>query len=88
MLRDVETMTSGVLRGLADVIEGEAQAALQLRDTRADELRARVIVEEERSRALSDPEKETEMRLCLSLVDLALDLEHCVRSNFVPDSGD
>jgi multidrug resistance protein MdtO len=82
LIQEVEENASSVLRGLANAIEAEAPEKLSPRDAHAEELRAKVLAEEEKSGDGKDLQKHTEMRLCLSLLDIASDLERRVRLNF------
>jgi hypothetical protein len=53
----------------------------------AEELRAKILIEEEKSRDRQDLQKHTEMQLCASLLDVACDLERRTRVNFVLETG-
>lgn len=83
LIQEVEERASSVLRGLASAIEGKSPEQLLLWNVRAEELRAKVSIEEAKSRDVKDLPKHTEMRLCASLLDVASDLERRARLNFV-----
>jgi hypothetical protein len=83
----VEEQASSVLRGLANAIEWEAPEQLSLRNEDAEELRARVFIEEEKSRDGKDRWKQIEMRLCASLLGIASHLEWRARLNCALETG-
>jgi len=87
LIQEMEEQASSVLHGLANAIEGEAPEQLSSRNTHAGELHARVLIEEEKSRDRNDLRKQTEMRLCTSLLDLVSHLEGQARLNFMLESG-
>jgi multidrug resistance protein MdtO len=86
LIHEVEERASSVLQRLANAIEAEKPELLSSSDEHA-ELRAKVIVEEEKSRDRSDLQKHTEMRLCAALLDVASDLERRARLNFTLEAG-
>jgi multidrug resistance protein MdtO len=88
LVREVEDQASGVLRGLANAIEGETAEQLSSWDLHAVGLRARVQIEEEKSRDEKDRQKHIEMRLCGSLLSLASYLEWRTRLNLALEAGD
>ncbi|MBB6145872.1 multidrug resistance protein MdtO [Silvibacterium bohemicum] len=85
--QEVEERASSVLHRLADAIEREAADQLLSRDGRIEELRAEVLVEEEKSRDKEDLQKYTEMRLCASLLGLASDIERRAGVNFTVEAS-
>jgi multidrug resistance protein MdtO len=87
LVREVEEQASSVLRGLANAIEWEAPEQLSLRNEDAEELRARVFIEEEKSRDGKDRWKQIEMRLCASLLGIASHLEWRARLNCALETG-
>ncbi|WP_433971330.1 hypothetical protein [Tunturiibacter lichenicola] len=88
LVREVEEQASSVLRGLANAIEGETAEQLSAWDLHAVELRARVQIEEEKSRDEKDRQKHIEMRLCGSLLSLASYLEWRTRLNLELEAAD
>jgi multidrug resistance protein MdtO len=88
LVQEVEEQASSVLRSLANAIEGEEAEQLSSWNLHAEELRARVQIEEEKSMYVEDREKNIEMRLCGSLLSLASHLEWRARSNFALEDGD
>jgi multidrug resistance protein MdtO len=87
LVREVEETASALLRGLADAIERESPEPLSSWSAGAEELRARISIEEAKVRDGNDLSKYTEMRLCVSLLDLASDLERRARSNFALEAN-
>jgi multidrug resistance protein MdtO len=87
LIQEVEERASSVLHGLANAIEGESPEMFTSWDVCAGELRARVSIEEAKSRDANDLPKYTEMRLCASLLDVACDLGRRARANFALDTG-
>lgn len=85
LIRGVEERASQVLYGLANVLEGESPD--QFAPWHAEELRAKISTEERRSRAGNEVRRNTEMRLCSSLLDVASNLERRARLIFVPEEG-
>ena len=88
LVREVEEQASRVLRGLANAIESEAPQQLSPRNEDTEELRTRVFVEEEKSRAGEDRQKYIEMRLCASLLEIASHLQWRARLNLALEAGD
>jgi multidrug resistance protein MdtO len=88
LIHEVEGRASTVIHGLANAIEGETPEQFSPWDSHAEELRAKVSREEERSRDSQDLQKHTEMRLCAALLDVASGLERLARMNFVLEAGD
>jgi multidrug resistance protein MdtO len=86
-IREVEEQASSVPFGLANAIEREAAEQLSLWDMHAEELRARVQIEEERSKDRQDRQSHIEMQLCGSLLGLASHLEWRARLNFALEAG-
>ncbi|MGO9432702.1 MAG: hypothetical protein ACLPH3_00485 [Terracidiphilus sp.] len=87
LIHEVEDRASSVLHGLANAIEADSPEQLSLWSVRAEELRAKVSIEEAKSRDERNLPKQTEMRLCVSLLDLASDLERRARLNFALKTG-
>jgi multidrug resistance protein MdtO len=87
LIQAVEERASSVLHGLANAIEGESPELLSSWNVGAEELRAKVSTEEAKSRDGKDLARNTEMRLCASLLDTASDLERRAGLNFVPEAG-
>ncbi len=87
LIREVEEMASSVLHGLANAIETESTEPLSSLSPRIEELHAKVLMEEAKSRDAKDLLKHTEMRLCASLLHLASGLERRTRSNFALQSS-
>ena len=87
LTQEVEDSASSVLYELANAIEAESSEQLRSWSVRVEELRAKVSIEEAKSREEKNLPKHTQMRLCASLLDLASDLERRARLNFAPESG-
>jgi multidrug resistance protein MdtO len=87
LVQEVEERASSVLQGLANAIEAASSEQLSSWDVRAEELRAKVSIEETKSRDVKNLSRHTEMRLCASLLDVASDLERRARLNFVLETG-
>ena len=87
LVREVEEQASSVLRSLANAIEWEEAKHLSSWNLHAEELRARVQIEEEKSMYAEDRQKNIEMRLCGSLLSLASHLEWRARLNFALEAG-
>jgi multidrug resistance protein MdtO len=87
LVQEVEAGASSVLHGVADAIEGESLEQLSSRNARTEELRAKVSIEEAKSRDAKNLPRHTEMRLCAALLDVASDLERRARLNFVLETG-
>jgi multidrug resistance protein MdtO len=83
LVQEVEERASSVLHGLASAIEGESPGQLLSTNAHSAELRAKVLIEEEKSRDKRDLQKHTEMRLCAARLDVTSDLERRARSNFL-----
>ena len=83
----MEEQASSVLRSLANAIEWEEAKHLSSWNLHAEELRARVQIEEEKSMYAEDRQKNIEMRLCGSLLSLASHLEWRARLNFALEAG-
>ena len=88
LVRDVEEQASSMLHGIANAIESEAPEQLSGRNEDAAELRARVFIEEEKSRDWKDRWKQIEMRLCASLLEIASHLAWRARLNLALEVGD
>jgi multidrug resistance protein MdtO len=88
LVREVEEQASSVLRSLANSIEREEAEQLLSWNLHAQELSARVQIEEEKSMDVEDRQKNIEMRLCGSLLNLASHLEWRARSNFAFEARD
>ncbi|QNI30492.1 FUSC family protein [Alloacidobacterium dinghuense] len=88
IVREVEEQASSVLHGIANAIESEAPEQLSRRNVDAQELRARVFIEEEKSRDWKDRWKQIEMRLCASLLEIASHLAWRARLNLALEVGD
>jgi multidrug resistance protein MdtO len=87
LIQEVEERASCVFHALANAIESEVPGRLLLWNTRIEELRAKVSIEEGESRERKDLQRHTEMRLCLSLLDIASDLLRRAQSNFTLETG-
>ncbi len=87
LIQEVEERASGVLHGLANAIERGSAEELSSWNARTEEVRAKISIEEEKSRDGKDQQRYTEMRLCASLLDLASDLERRTRLNLTLDTG-
>jgi multidrug resistance protein MdtO len=87
LIEEVEKCASSVLQGLANAIEREALEHLSWCNVH-DELRARVQIEEEKSRGENDREKHIEARLCASLLEMASHLDWQARLNFSLEAQD
>lgn len=87
LVEEVEEQASRVLMGLANAIETEGVEQLSSWNVHAEELRARVQVEEEKSRNDQDRQRYIEMRLCGSLLGLVSHIEWRARLNFAEEDG-
>jgi multidrug resistance protein MdtO len=87
LAQEVQEVASNVLNGVAAAIEAESPEQLSTQDARTEELRAKVSIEETKSRAAKNLAKHTEIRLCASLLDVASDLERQTRLNFARETG-
>lgn len=82
LVEEVEVHASGALQGLANAIEREAPEELSSHRKEIEELRGKVFLEEERSRAGNDRQRYIEMRLCASLLGIVSHLQWRSRLNF------
>jgi len=87
LVQEVEEGACSVLHGVANTIEAESLEQLSSQNARTEELRAKVSIEEAKSRDARNLPKHTEMRLCASLLDVASDFERLARLNFVLETG-
>jgi multidrug resistance protein MdtO len=87
LVQEVEEEASSVLQGVANAIEAESLEQLSSRNALTGELRAKISIEEAKSRDAKNLAKHTEMRLCASLLDVVSDLERRARLNFVLNTG-
>ncbi len=87
LIQEVEERASSVLHGLANAIERESPDQLSSTNAHDAELRAKVSIEEEKSRNEKDLHKYTGMRLCAALLDVTSDLERRARLNFVLEAN-
>jgi multidrug resistance protein MdtO len=87
LVREVEEEVSSVLVELANAIETESLEQLLPWNAHAEELRARVTIEEERSKHQNNRESYLEMQLCGSLLNLTHHLQRRARLNFAPEAG-
>jgi multidrug resistance protein MdtO len=85
--REIEEGASSLLHALANAIEREAPEQLSSWSARIEELRAKVSISKEISIDGKNLQKHTEMRLCVSLLDVASDLEQRARLNFELSGG-
>jgi multidrug resistance protein MdtO len=86
LIQVVEEQATSVLLGLANAIETESAEQLSSWNAHAEELRAKVQLEEDKSKDRKDKQRYIEMRLCGSLLGLAYHLERRARLNFAPES--
>ena len=86
-IQEVDESASSVLHGLANAIEKESAEELSSWNAHTEEVRAKVSIEGEKLKDEKDQQRYTEMRLCVSLLDLASDLERRARLNFTLDTG-
>jgi multidrug resistance protein MdtO len=87
LVQEVEERASSVLHGLANAIESEGPEELSSWIACIEELRARVSMEEDKSRDGKDLQKYTEMRLSVSLLDVASDLVRRAQLTFTLEGG-
>ena len=87
LLQEMEERASSGLHALANAIESEVPDQLSSWNGRIEGLRAAVSIEEEKSRDGKDPQKQTEMRLCASLLDMASDLVRRTQSSFTLEAA-
>jgi multidrug resistance protein MdtO len=85
LIHDVDESASSALHRLANAIENESDEELSSWNSHIDEVRERVSIEGEKVKDEKDQERYTEVRLCISLLDLASDLERRARLNFTLD---
>ncbi len=85
LIREVDEEASSVLHRLSNAIETESVEELSQWNAGMQEVRAKVSIEREKED--KEQRMHTEMRLCLSLLDLASALERRARLNFTPDGG-
>jgi multidrug resistance protein MdtO len=85
LIHDVDESASSALHRLANAIEKEAAEELSSWNAHADEVREKVSIEGEKVKDEKDQQRYTEVRLCISLLDLASDLERRARLNFTLD---
>jgi multidrug resistance protein MdtO len=83
LVQQVEERASAVLSRLADAIEAESPELFSSWNGDIQELRAKVSIEEAKAREVKNLPAHTQMRLSISLLDLASDLERQTRLNFV-----
>jgi multidrug resistance protein MdtO len=88
LIQKVEEQASSVLLGLANAIETQSAEQVSSWNSRAEELRARVQIEEEKLKYRKDRQKYIEIRLCGSLLGLTYHLERRARLNFALEAGD
>jgi multidrug resistance protein MdtO len=86
-IHEVEESASSVLHGLANAIERESPGELSSWNAHTEEVRAKVSLDAEKLKDGKDQQRYTEMRLCMSLLDLASGLERRARLNFTLDTG-
>jgi multidrug resistance protein MdtO len=89
LIQNVDESTSSALHRLANAIEKESAEELSSWNAHTDEVREKVSIEGEKVKDEKDQQRYTEVRLCISLLDLASDLERRARLNFTldPDVG-
>ena len=75
LVQEVEEQASSVLLGLATAIEGDSPEQLPPRNADAEELRTRLLIEEEKSKDGEDRREYVEMRLGASLLEIASHLQ-------------
>jgi multidrug resistance protein MdtO len=83
----VEDEGSSVLLALANAIETESLEQLLPWNAHDEELRARVRIEEEKSKHQNNRERYLEMQLCGSLLNLTYHLQRRARLNFALAAG-
>jgi multidrug resistance protein MdtO len=87
LVQHVDDQVARVIHGLADAIESEASEKLSPWIECMDGLRAKVAIEEDKSRDGNDLLKYTEMRLSVSLLDVASDLVRLAQLTFALEAG-
>jgi multidrug resistance protein MdtO len=85
-MQEVDESASSVLHGLANAIERESPGELSSWNAHTEEVRAKVSLEGEKLKDEQDQQRYTETRLCLSLLNLASDLQRRARLNFTLDA--
>jgi multidrug resistance protein MdtO len=86
LVQEVEEGGSSVLEALANAIETESLEQLLPWNARAEELRATVTIEEEKSKHQNNRERYLEMQLSGSLLNLTHHLQRQARLNFAPEA--
>jgi len=87
LVQEVEEEGSSVLVALVNAIETESLEQLLPWNAHAEELRATVTIEEEKSKHQSNRERYLEMQLCGSLINLIYHLQRRARLNFALEAG-
>jgi multidrug resistance protein MdtO len=87
LMQEVEERASSVLHALANAIESEVSDQLSSWNACIESLRARVSIEQDKSRDGKDLQKYTEMRLSVSLLDVASDLVRRTQATFALEAG-
>jgi multidrug resistance protein MdtO len=87
LVQEAEEQTGKVIHGLADAIEDQAPEKLSPWIGAMDGLRARVAIEEGKSRDGNDVLKYREMRLSVSLLDVASDFVRLAQLTFALEAG-
>jgi multidrug resistance protein MdtO len=87
IIQEVDECASNALHRLANAIERDSPGDLSPWIAHAEELRAKVSLDREKFKNEKDQQRYTEMRLCLSLLELASDLERQARLNFTLDGA-
>jgi len=87
LTQEVEEYASSVLQGLANAIEREAPEELSSSKVHTEKLRERLQNEDEKSEEMKDRHRDTEVRLCASLLEITSHLEWRARLNFVLETG-
>jgi hypothetical protein len=87
LLQEMEERASSGLHALANAIESEVPDQLSSWNVHNEGLRGAVSIEEEKAGDGKDPQKQTEMRLYASLLDMASDLVRRTQSNFALEAA-
>lgn len=87
LIEEVEDRASRMLYGLANAIEAGSSEKFPSWEMDIEELRARVSIEETRSRDVNNLPKYSQIRLCGALMDLTSTLELRARLNFALEAG-
>jgi multidrug resistance protein MdtO len=87
LVQQVEEEGSSVLVALANAIETESVEPLLPWNAHAEELRATVTIEEEKSKHQNNRERYLETQLCGSLLDLTYHVQRGARLNFALGAG-